>query len=340
MTRNRLGLPARFLMVATAVACWIPCVPAAAAGMPLPQQVPGQPTGLTATAEGTSIRLNWQAPTSGGSPTGYRIEMYSNADPQWVEVDANTGVPAITYLHANPPRNTIVWYRVAAINATGTGDYSFSSNTVNTAGGTGPVTPGAPRNLTAVAVGTAIDLNWDEPFPTPGKTISGYQVNVSTNGGVNFAFLANTTASEYRHSGLPVGATRHYEVRALYSDNTVGPPAYANATTVATGIPDAPRNLSATAAGPTAIDVDWDAPASPGASAIIDYQVEMSTTGGAPWTLLTTTGQTSFRHTNLTAGATRHYRVRARNANDFGPWTSPVSPPPRQREQRPGRPST
>ena len=325
MTRNRLGLRARFLMVATAVACWIPCVPAPAAGMPLPQQVPGQPTGLTATAEGTSIRLNWQAPTSGGSPTGYRIEMYSNADPQWVEVDANTGVPAITYLHANPPRNTIVWYRVAAINATGTGDYSFSSNTVNTAGGTGPVTPGAPRNLTAVAVGTAIDLNWDEPFPTPGKTISGYQVNVSTNGGVNFAFLANTTASEYRHSGLPVGATRHYEVRALYSDNTVGPPAYANATTVATGIPDAPRNLSATAAGPTAIDVDWDAPASPGASAIIDYQVEVSTTGGVPWTLLTTTGQTSFRHTNLTAGATRHYRVRARNANDFGPWTSVVS---------------
>ena len=327
MIRNRLGRPARSLMVATAVACWIPCVPAAAAGMPLPQ-VPGQPTGLTANAAGTSVNLTWTAPTQspGESPiTGYRIEMYSNAHPAWAEVVANTGVPATTYLHTNPPRNTIVWYRVAAINAVGTGDYSFSSNTVNTTGSTGPGTPGAPRNLTAAAVGTAINLNWDEPFPTPGKTISGYQVNVSTNGGVNFAFLANTTASEYRHSGLPVGATRHYEVRALYSDNTVGPPAYANATTVATGIPDAPRNLSATAAGPTAIDVDWDAPASSGASAIIDYQVEMSTTGGVPWTLLTTTGQTSFRHTNLTAGATRHYRVRARNANDFGPWTSVVS---------------
>ena len=328
MTRNRLGRPARFLMVATAVACWIPCVPAPAAGMPLPQ-VPGRPTGLMATAEGTSIRLNWQAPTSGGSPTGYRIEMYSNADPQWVEVEANTGVPAITYLHPNPPRNTIVWYRVAAINATGTGDYSFSSNTVNTTGSTRPGTPGAPRNLTAAPVGTAINLNWDEPFPTPGKTISGYQVNVSRNGGINFSFLRNTSATEtqYRHEGLPVGATFHYEVKALYSDGTLGPPAYANATTVATGIPGAPRNLSATAAGPTVIDVDWDAPASPGASAIIDYQVEMSTTGGVPWTLLTPTGvtSTSFQHRGLTAGATFHYRVRARNTIGFGPWTSPES---------------
>ena len=327
MIRNRLGRPARFLMVATAVACWIPCVPAEAAGMPLPQ-APGRPTGLTATPEGTSVRLRWTAPTlPGGSPaiTGYLIEMYSNAHPAWVVVVANTGSPAAAYLHANPPRNTIVWYRVAAISAAGTGEYSFFSNQVNTTGSTGPGTPGAPRNLTAAAVGTAINLNWDEPFPTPEKTISGYQVNVSTNGGRNFAFLTNTTATEHRHSGLPVGATRHYEVRALYSDNTVGPPAYAHATTVATGIPGAPQNLSATAAGPTAIDVDWDAPASPGASAIIDYQVEVSTTGGVPWTLLTTTGQTSFRHTNLTAGATRHYRVRARNANDFGPWTSAVS---------------
>ena len=329
MTRNRLGLRARFLMVVTAVACWIPCVPQVAAGMPLPQ-VPPAPPSPTATAVGSSIRLTWTAPTWSNQSfpiTGYEIEIFSSASPDWRDLETNTGKTDTEYLHANPPQNTIVWYRVAAITAGGTGDHSGQSNQVETTGSTGPGTPGAPRNLTAAAVGTAINLNWDEPFPTPGKTISGYQVNVSTNGGVNFAFLTNTSATEteFRHSGLPVGATRHYEVGALYSDNTVGPPAYANATTVATGIPDAPRNLSATAAGPTAIDVDWDAPASSGASAIIDYQVEMSTTGGVPWTLLTTTGQTSFRHTNLTAGATRHYRVRARNANDFGPWTSAVS---------------
>ena len=328
MTRNRLGLRARFLMVATAVACWIPCVPAPAAGMPLPQ-VPGRPTGLRAAVSGSSVELTWTAPPPDGSPaiTGYLIEMFNNLQSRWDEVENNTGSTAPTYRHTNPPRNTIVWYRVAAINANGPGEYSLHSNEVEITGNTGPGTPGAPRNLTAAAVGTAINLNWDEPFPTPGKTISGYQVNVSTNDGRNFLFLTNTSATEteYRHSGLPVGATRHYEVRALYSDGTLGPPAYTNATTVATGIPGAPQNLRATAAGPTVIDVDWDAPASDGGSPITSYEVSVSADGGGSWGSPQTTVLTEYEHRGLAAGVTRHYRVRARNASAVGPWTSAVS---------------
>ena len=326
MIRNRLGRPARFLMVATAVACWIPCVPAAVAGMPLPQ-VPGQPTGLRATVSGSSVELIWTAPPPDASPaiTGYRIEMFSNLHSRWDEIEDNTGSTAPTYRHTNPPRNTIVWYHVAAINANGRGAYSLHSNQVEITENTGPGTPGAPRNLTAVAVGTAIHLNWDEPFPTPGKTISGYQVNVSRNRGVHFSFLTNTTATEYRHEGLPVGATLHYEVKALYSDGTVGPPAYQNATTVATAIPGAPQDPSATAAGPSVIDFVWRPPAWHGTSAITGYQVRVSADGGISWGSPQTTNQTSFQHRGLAAGTTRHYQVRAGNASGFGPWTSPVS---------------
>ena len=200
MTRNRLGLRARFLMVATAVACWIPCVPAAAAGMPLPQ-VPPAPPSLTATPVGSSIRLTWRAPTwSDQSFRDHRLpdRDFQQRPPGGSRSRTNTGSTDPQYLHANPPRNTIVWYRVAAINAGGTGDHSGQSNQVETTGSTGPGTPGAPRNLTAFAVGTAIDLNWDEPFPTPGKTISGYQVNVSTNGGVNFV-----VSDEYDRDRVP-----------------------------------------------------------------------------------------------------------------------------------------
>ncbi|MDE0260723.1 MAG: fibronectin type III domain-containing protein, partial [Gammaproteobacteria bacterium] len=327
MIWNRLGRPARFLMVATAVACWIPCVPEAAAGMPLPQ-VPPAPPSPTATAVGSSIRLTWTAPTWSNQSfpiTGYEIEIFTSASPDWRDLETNTGKTDTEYLHANPPQNTIVWYRVAAITAGGTGDHSGQSNQVETTGSTRPGTPGAPRNLTAVAVGTAINLDWDEPFPTPGKTISGYQVNVSTNRGVNFAFLTNTTATEYRHEGLSVGATRHYRVRALYSDGDLGPAAYANATTVATAMPGAPQNLRATAAGPTVINLAWSPPAWRGTSAINDYQVRVSADLGASWGLPQTTNQTSFHHTGLAAGTTRHYEVRARNASGPGPWTSVVS---------------
>ena len=325
MIPNRLGRPARFLMVAAAVACWIPCVPAAAAGMPLPQ-VPGQPTGLTATVSGSSVELTWTAPPDGGSAiTGYLIEMFSNLHSRWDEVEDDTESTAPTYRHTNPPRNTIVWYRVAAINANGPGEYSLHSNQVEITGTTGPGTPGAPRGLTAAAEGTAIRLNWEVPFPTAGKTISGYRVDVSTNDGRHFSFLRNTTATEYLDSGLPVGVTRHYQVRALYSDGNLGPPAYANATTAATGIPGAPQNLRATAAGPTVIDVDWDAPASDGGNSITSYEVSVSADGGTSWGSPQTTVLTEYQHRNLAAGVTRHYRVRARNSSAVGPWTSVVS---------------
>ena len=325
MIRNRLGRPARFLMIAAAVICWLPCVPAAAAGA-LPVQnptVPSAPTNLEATAlNPTTIFLTWTIPSNGGSPiTGYRIQASPNGSTGWISIATST---TNSYTDDNRDPGTTLYYHVAAINAEGTGAYS---NVVpgTTPGSTG--TPGAPLHLTAVATGSSISLNWDVPSSTGGKTISGYRVDVSANVGISWTELTTTTATQHQHSGLPVGVTRHYRVRALYSDNTLGPPAFVHATTVATGIPGAPRNLRATAAGPTAIDVDWDAPALPGASAVIDYQVEMSTTGSAPWTLLTPTGvtSTSFQHPGLTAGATLHYRVRARNTIGFGPWTSAVS---------------
>ena len=117
-----------------------------------------------------------------------------------------------------------------------------------------------------------------------------------------------------------------FRVRAV---NASGPgiPAFVTVTAGSTGTPSAPLNLRAVAAGPATIDLDWDAPSLPGASAVIDYQVEMSATGSVPWTLLTPTGvtSTSFQHRGLTAGVTLHYRVRARNTIGFGPWTSPES---------------
>ena len=319
MTRNRLGLRARFLMVATAVACWIPCVPAAAAGMPLPQ-APSAPRELKATAlDANTIYLQWLAPANeGGSPiTEYRIKIFVGGI--WIQHGKTTGTD-LDYEHSHG--GTLLRYHVTAFNGV---EGPPSNEVTGTSTGTGtPGAPGAPLNLTAVAVGTAINLNWGAPLPPAGKTISGYRVNVSTNGGVNFTQLTTIGGTQYQHSGLTTG-TYHYEVRALYSDNTLGPPAYANATTVATGMPSAPRNLSATAAGPSVIDVDWDVPASNGGNPITSYEVSVSADGGVSWGPPQTTVLTEYQHTSLAAGVTRHYRVRARNASGPGPWTSPVS---------------
>ena len=326
MIRNKLGLPARSLMVAVAVVCSL--LSGAAADALHGQTVPLPPQNLTATAvSSTTIFLRWDAPASNGGSniTSYRIEASTNASTGFVSIETTTAV-VTSYEHRGRDPGTTQYYRVRAINAVGPGTPSLVV-AGTTPGSTG--TASAPGNLSAVAPGpTIIDLNWDVPSSIPtGKTISGYQVDVSTDGGINFTRLTSTVQTSYRHSGLTAGTTRHYRVRALYSDNTHGPwTSTQQATTPATGIPSVPRDLTATAGGPSVINLDWDAPSSNGGSAIRRYRIEWSADGGNPWRFLATTSQTNHQHTGLTAGTTRHYRVRAENAaNRSGPWTDTES---------------
>ena len=81
-------------------------------------------------------------------------------------------------------------------------------------------------------------------------------------------------------------------------------------------LPGAPTGLTATpAAEPTQIDLSWTAPGNTGNSPITGYRIEVSTDGNA-WTVLeedTGDTDTTYAHTGLGLGVTRHYRVSARN---------------------------
>ena len=81
-------------------------------------------------------------------------------------------------------------------------------------------------------------------------------------------------------------------------------------------VPGAPTGLSAAPNGTTGIDLSWTAPADDGSRVISGYKIEVSTDGGATWTLLvanTGSTDTTYAHSGLTAGSTRHYRVSAIN---------------------------
>ena len=283
---------------------------------------PGAPTGLTATASGTTaINLSWSAPgsTGGSAITGYKIEVSSNGGSSWTNLVANTSNTTTTYAHTGLTAGTTRHYRVSAINANGTGDPSNVANAT-----TGATAPGAPTGLTATANGTtAINLSWSAPGSTGGSAITGYKIEVSSNGGSSWTNLvANTsnTTTTYAHTGLTAGTTRHYRVSAINANGTGVPSNVANATTGATA-PGAPTGLTATASGTTAINLSWSAPGSTGGSAITGYKIEVSSNGGSSWTNLvanTSNTTTTYAHTGLTAGATRHYRVSAINANGTG----------------------
>ena len=327
MIRNRLGPPARFLMVASAVACWL--LSGATADALHGQGPP--PQNLTAIPGSTTITLRWDAPTpTANTITGYEVTESATGGPPWTFL-VTTNVSTTFYRRDGLPVGATRYYRVRAVYNTTSVTYSTYVHVSATTTATG-TTGTPPRNLTAVAVGSSIILTWFPPasVSTGVNTITGYEVERSETGGVPWTLLTPTPTSPitYEDEGVPTGVTRYYRVRAVYNTNPVshGPwTSPVNATTLAAGAPGAPLNLGATADGPSAINIAWSPPASPGTSAITVYDVEMSATGGVPWTLLTTTGATSARHGGLSAGDTRHYRVRARNNNGFGPWTSPVS---------------
>ena len=93
--------------------------------------------------------------------------------------------------------------------------------------------------------------------------------------------------------------------------------------------PAAPTSLTATADGQTIITLSWTVPSDNGGAAIIGYQIEVSPTGiGDTWTNLvdnTESTTTTYAHTGLSAGTTRHYRVRAINSVGAGSASNPAS---------------
>ena len=288
---------------------------------------PGAPTSLTATASGTTaIDLDWTAPADDGGSviTGYQIEVSPNGTSSWTDRVANTGTTTTTYSHTGLSAGTTRHYRVSAINAVGTG---AASNVDDATTDDAATVPGAPTSLTATASGSnRIDLSWTAPADNGGAAITGYRIEVSPNGTSSWTNrVANTgnTSTGYAHTGLSAGTTRHYRVSAI---NSVGTGAASNvddATTddAATTVPGAPTGLTATASGTTTIDLSWTAPSDNGGSPITGYKIEVSSNGGTSWTnrvANTGTTSTTYSHTGLSAGTTRHYRVSAINANGTG----------------------
>ena len=83
--------------------------------------------------------------------------------------------------------------------------------------------PGKPTGLEASASGDArIDLSWTAPASDGGSAITGYKIEVSTDGGTNWTDLVADIGNDdtrYTHTGLAPGSTRHYRVSAI---NAVG----------------------------------------------------------------------------------------------------------------------
>ena len=187
-----------------------------------------------------------------------------------------------------------------------------------------------------------IALSWP-----PQEGAAAYGIEVSEDGGVTWRPLepwrvVKDADPGYTHTGVPVGATRHYRVHAIDSEGRRGLPfASSSASALAgraappSGPAGPPMNVSAARSETDpagTIKVSWDAPLNDGGSRITGYQAQWSATGAEGWSDACSAGaaERSCEHTGLSGDGPRYYRVAARNARGLGAWSHPPAEVARQ----------
>ena len=180
-------------------------------------------------------------------------------------------------------------------------------------------------------------ISWAAPS-TGGSAISGYQIQVWDDGEWMDLMSVGGSVTTYTHEPIPGATTRHYRVRAM---NAVGygPWSATQERLTVAGKPGAPE-LHASGNGTTEIRLTWTAPATgeaAGSPGITSYQIQVSDDGQSGWTAPETSEtiiagdrvhQTAdgtvrnYADTGLDPASTKHYRVRAVNAQGTGPWSN------------------
>jgi titin len=297
-----------------------------------PSAKAASPTAVIATPTNGAIALTWTAPTdTGGSTlTGYLVEQSTDGGVTWTTA-ATTATPSTTL--TGLVNGTTYSYRVRANNSVGSGAASTVATT------TPFTTPGAPRNVVALAGDREVVLTWAAPTVSGGSAITGYVVQQSTNGSTWTTVDTPAVASSVI-TGLTNGATYSYRVFAVNAAvgnvNAIATSG-ATASTIVTAMPrttaSAPQALTPVA-GNRQIVLTWTAPADNGGVALTGYAVQRSVDGGRTWTNALTTGSSTVTATitGLTNGVAYVFRVAATNSAGVGAastWvtSAPVAPP-------------
>ena len=319
---------------------------------------PEAPTNLTAqSVANTRINLSWSAPskTGGSDITGYKIEVSTDGGSNYIDLVADTASTDTEYSHKGLPSGATRHYRVSAINDIGTGAVSNEDSATAMSPAGDITTPTANRDGSDTLWRATLTV---EEFISATIQVLGYDKGNSKGTLSSDSFTIEGT--DYLPDRLAVEDSPHqlqfWERRigfpaeksnwVLYLDETAfhasdadtigltkldwNNPSlnWADSDSVSVRLvrlnaPEAPRNLYARGVSSTQIDLTWREPEKSGGD-ISGYKIEVSTDGGNNWSDLvadTSSTDTTYSHTNLTSGATRHYRVSAINAAG----TSPVS---------------
>jgi N,N-dimethylformamidase beta subunit-like protein/uncharacterized protein DUF4082/fibronectin type III domain protein/Big-like domain-containing protein len=176
---------------------------------------PEAPTGVSATAGNLSATVNWTPPVSdGGSPiTGYRITPYIGA------IAGSPVTAAASATSASVPgllAGISYTFKVAAVNAVGTGPDSAASNAVTP---TIVAVPGAPTGVNASAKNASAQVSWTAPSNNGGSSITGYKITPYVGKSPQTATIVSASPTTANITGLANGTAYTFTVAAT---NAIG----------------------------------------------------------------------------------------------------------------------
>jgi hypothetical protein len=273
---------------------------------------PSSPLSLTAKATwSSSIVLTWK--DNSNDETGFKIQRKEGACDSanvWSLI-ATKGANVTSHTNSGLIPNTTYSYQVRAYNGDGNSSYSNCASAKTTLSGT----PKAPTNLEATSLSASqIKLTWTDnstdetSFKIYRRVETGSWVLLATKG-TDIVSHTNTTAS-----GNTATTSYSYYIQAC-NGNGCSPK------TNTAIVPYKPKNLSATAASVSRINLTWTDKSSNETGFEIERKSGTCSSANS-WTKIKTAGQsvTSYSNTGLSSGETYSYRVRASSKSSSQPY--------------------
>jgi hypothetical protein len=298
--------------------------------------LPPPPSVITTTAGNRAVRISWAAPAWSGAPiTDYVVQVRLEGRSWTTLAD---GVSTRTFAMAtNLQLGKPYYFRVASVNAEGTGRFS-----TETAAVTPIAVPGVVREVAGTRGNGFVQLCWQAPSVAGDGPVTNYRVQYSADNGRTWTTFARaeSRSTSVAVTGLANGTAYLFRVAAINRLGMGLDAVSAKSVTPAT-LPGAPTGVTATVVG-SQIQLNWTAPELDGGAPLVNYVVYFRSSRSSKWLILARSVSTNpSAVAKLTRGASYTFRVAAVNSVGQGPTSSlsnvvtlKTSPPSTSNERR------